>query len=95
MLMSTCLPLQHLELCAGLYAHNTQNCLKPYCMQHMQCPESSLRMSAEMEALGGVLGSGAGGQGRQLALASVKSVYGHTEGAAGEWPARLCSAYCN
>jgi acyl transferase domain-containing protein len=36
-----------------------------------------------MEALGAALGGGAGSGGRRLALASVKSVYGHTEGAAG------------
>jgi Beta-ketoacyl synthase, C-terminal domain len=48
------------------------------CMHTAGCP-----LCAEMEALGGALGGGPGGAGRRLALASVKSVYGHTEGAAG------------
>lgn len=39
-----------------------------------------------MEALGGALGGYNGKEVQQLAVASVKSVYGHTEGAAGEDP---------
>jgi acyl transferase domain-containing protein len=49
----------------------------------LQDIEIHTTMCAEMEALGGALAGGPGGSGRRLALASVKSVYGHTEGAAG------------